>query len=149
MLAAQIEPTDEDLLPLAVRARDLYEDLAKRSEQRVQARGHKPKIYFGNENLYRTMLTEVKPDMVVIATPWEAHAPMGVSAMRERDSPAARRTVESVVFRTLSSSTGQAALSSFPRRILQGDSGVICRFKKCGIKESFNCDPVAFLEPRF
>lgn len=28
MLAAQIEPTDEDLLPLAVRARDLYEDLA-------------------------------------------------------------------------------------------------------------------------
>lgn len=28
MLAAQIEPTDEDLLPLAVRARDLYDDLA-------------------------------------------------------------------------------------------------------------------------
>ena len=61
---------------------DLYEDLAKRSEQRVVAKGHKPKIYFGNENLYRTMLTEVKPDMVVIATPWEVHAPMGVAAMR-------------------------------------------------------------------
>ena len=28
MLAAQIEPTDEHLLPLAVRGRDLYEDLA-------------------------------------------------------------------------------------------------------------------------
>ncbi len=61
---------------------DLYEDLAKRSEQRVQAKGHKPKIYFGNENLYRTMLTEAKPDMVVIATPWEVHAAMGVAAMK-------------------------------------------------------------------
>ena len=61
---------------------DLYEDLAKRSEQRVQAKGHKPKIYFGDPNLYRTMLTEVKPDMVVIATPWEVHAPMGVAAMQ-------------------------------------------------------------------
>ena len=61
---------------------DLYEDLAKRSEQRVVAKGHKPKLYFGDPNHYRTMLTEVKPDMVVIATPWEEHAPMGVAAMR-------------------------------------------------------------------
>ena len=28
------------------------------------------------------MLTEAKPDMVVIATPWEVHAPMGVAAMQ-------------------------------------------------------------------
>ena len=61
---------------------DLYEDLAKRSEQRVAAKGHKPKVYFGDPNLYRTMLTEVKPDMVVVATPWEAHAAMGVAAMK-------------------------------------------------------------------
>jgi predicted dehydrogenase len=61
---------------------DLYEDLAKRSEQRVQAKGHTPKIYFGEESLWRTMLAEAKPDMVVIATPWEVHAPMGVAAMR-------------------------------------------------------------------
>ena len=61
---------------------DLYEDLARRADQRVQAKGHKPKLYFGDKNLYRTMLTEVKPDMVVIATPWEAHAPMGVAAMQ-------------------------------------------------------------------
>ena len=60
---------------------DLYEDLAKRSEQRVQAKGHKPKLYFGHPNLWRTMLTEVKPDIVVIATPWEVHAPMCVAAM--------------------------------------------------------------------
>ncbi|RPJ69980.1 MAG: gfo/Idh/MocA family oxidoreductase [Acidobacteria bacterium] len=61
---------------------DLYEDLAKRSEQRVQAKGHKPKVYFGNANLWRTMLTEVKPDMVVIATPWYVHGPMVVAAMQ-------------------------------------------------------------------
>jgi len=61
---------------------DLYEDLARRSEQSVQAKGHTPKIYFGSENLYRTMLTEAKPDMVVIATPWEVHGPMGVAAMQ-------------------------------------------------------------------
>lgn len=61
---------------------DLYEDLAKRSEQRVVAKGHKPKIYFGQEDLWRTMLAETKPDMVVIATPWEKHAPMGVGAMK-------------------------------------------------------------------
>jgi predicted dehydrogenase len=61
---------------------DLYEDWAKRSEKNVTARGHKPKIYFGQENLWRTMLTEVKPDMVVIATPWELHGPMGVAAMQ-------------------------------------------------------------------
>ena len=28
------------------------------------------------------MLAEVKPDMVIIATPWEWHAPMGVDAMK-------------------------------------------------------------------
>jgi len=61
---------------------DLYEDLAKRAEQRVAAKGHKPKLYFGDKNLYRTMLTEVKPDMVVVATPWEDHAAMGVAAMQ-------------------------------------------------------------------
>ncbi len=61
---------------------DLYEDYAKRAEQRVAAKGHKPKLYFGDPKLYRTMLTEMKPDMVVVATPWEDHAPMGVAAMQ-------------------------------------------------------------------
>ena len=61
---------------------DLYEDLAKRSEARVKERGHSPKVYFGEENLWRRMLEETKPDAVIIATPWEVHAPMGVGAMR-------------------------------------------------------------------
>lgn len=61
---------------------DLYEDLARRSEERVVAQGHTPKVYFGDPNLYRTMLSEVKPDMVIVATPWKEHAPMGVAAMQ-------------------------------------------------------------------
>ncbi len=61
---------------------DLYEDLAKRSEQRVVEKGHTPKLYFGDPNLYRKMLAEVKPDVVFVATPWEEHAPMGVAAMQ-------------------------------------------------------------------
>jgi predicted dehydrogenase len=73
---ASIEGTD------IVAISDLYEDRARRSEQRVVARGHKPTLFFGDPNHYRAMLTEVKPDMVVIATPWEDHAPMGVAAMR-------------------------------------------------------------------
>lgn len=61
---------------------DLYEDLARRSETRVKAKGHSPKVYFGDPNAWRTMLAEAKPDAVIIATPWEQHAPMGVAAMK-------------------------------------------------------------------
>jgi predicted dehydrogenase len=61
---------------------DLYGDLAQKSEANVKAKGHNPKLYYGDENQWRTMLVETKPDMVVIATPWEIHAPMGVAAMQ-------------------------------------------------------------------
>jgi predicted dehydrogenase len=61
---------------------DLYEDLAKRSEKRVVEKGHAPKLYYGDENAWRKMLVEAKPDAVIIATPWQLHAPMGIEAMR-------------------------------------------------------------------
>ncbi len=61
---------------------DLREDLAKRSEQRVAAKGHKPKLYFGDENAWKKMLAEAKPDAVFIATPWELHGPQAVAAMK-------------------------------------------------------------------
>jgi len=61
---------------------DLYEDLARRAESRAKEKGHSPKVYFGDPNGWRTMLTETKPDAVFIATPWELHAPMGIAAMR-------------------------------------------------------------------
>jgi len=61
---------------------DLYEDLAKKSETRVAAKGHKPRVYFGDENGWRRMLVEAKPDAVIVATPWQLHAPMAIEAMR-------------------------------------------------------------------
>ncbi|HSK07951.1 MAG TPA: Gfo/Idh/MocA family oxidoreductase [Vicinamibacterales bacterium] len=73
---AQIEGTE------IVAVSDLYEDLARRTEGRVKERGHNPQVYFGDENLWRKMLAEAKPDAVIIATPWELHAPMAVEAMR-------------------------------------------------------------------
>ncbi len=61
---------------------DLYEDLARRAEKSAQSKGHTPKLYYGDPNAWRTMLTETKPDAVFIATPWELHAPMGIAAMQ-------------------------------------------------------------------
>lgn len=60
---------------------DLHQDLVRRAEQRVLAGGHRPKLYFGDENAWRGMLLEVRPDAVFISTPWHLHAPMGVAAM--------------------------------------------------------------------
>lgn len=66
---------------------DLYEDLAKKAEKGCLENGngrHKDiSLYFGEENLWKKMLNEVKPDAVFIATPWELHAPMAIIAMEE------------------------------------------------------------------
>ena len=67
---------------------DLYEDLAKRwaEEATKIGRGQRHKniaTYYGDENKWRTMLTEVKPDMVYIATNWSNHAPMAIEAMNQ------------------------------------------------------------------
>ena len=61
---------------------DLREDLVKRSEARVSKNGHKPKLYSGDENAWKKMLAETKPDAVFIATPWQLHGPQAVGAMK-------------------------------------------------------------------
>ncbi len=61
---------------------DLNEDRAKRSAAGVTKKGHTPKVYSGDENAWRKMLAETKPDAVFIATPWQLHAPMCVAAMK-------------------------------------------------------------------
>lgn len=38
--------------------------------------------YFGDKNLWKNMLKEVKPDVVFIATNWENHAPMAIETMK-------------------------------------------------------------------
>ncbi|MFZ6798859.1 Gfo/Idh/MocA family protein [Undibacterium sp. Di24W] len=61
---------------------DLVEVRAKKSEAAVVKFGHTPKVYFGDENGWRTMLAETKPDAVFIATPWSTHAPMAIASMK-------------------------------------------------------------------
>lgn len=60
---------------------DLVEARAKKSAAVVGKSGHTPKVYFGDENGWRTMLAETKPDAVFINTPWSSHAPMAIASM--------------------------------------------------------------------
>ena len=43
-----------------------------------------PRLYTGSNEAWREMLASADLDGVVIATPWELHAPMAISAMRAR-----------------------------------------------------------------
>ncbi len=61
---------------------DLVEERAKAAAKRAIAKGHQPKVYFGEEEAWKKMLAETKPDAVFIVTPWDHHAPMCVAAMK-------------------------------------------------------------------
>lgn len=61
---------------------DLDANRAQRVADKVKGKGHNPKIYTGDENAWRKMLEETKPDAVFIATPWELHAPQAIAAMK-------------------------------------------------------------------
>ena len=50
-------------------------------EAAAQAPTEEPRLYFGDENRWRTMLEEVKPDVVFISTNWLNHAPMAIASM--------------------------------------------------------------------
>ena len=39
--------------------------------------------YWGDENLWKTMLKEVQPDVVFISTNWNNHAPMAIESMKQ------------------------------------------------------------------
>lgn len=67
---------------------DLYEDLAVRAKDMVHEIGgdqrhQNIKLYHGDENRWKVMLQEVKPDMVFIATNWKNHAPMAIESMQQ------------------------------------------------------------------
>lgn len=61
---------------------DLFEDSAKRAQDNAKKKNHDPKIYFGDDNAWRRMLAETRPDAVFIATPWELHATNAIGAMK-------------------------------------------------------------------
>ena len=67
---------------------DLYEDHVNRWTQIASDIGNgerhqKVATYYGDENLWKKMLEEVKPDVVFIATNWDNHAPMVIEAMKK------------------------------------------------------------------
>jgi len=67
---------------------DLYEDWANRAKERCENEGNGQrhqniKLYHGDENLWKQMLTEVKPDAVIISTNWKNHAPMAIETMKQ------------------------------------------------------------------
>lgn len=67
---------------------DLYEDWAKRTADKCKEAGkgkrHQDiKLYTGDENLWKQMLTDVKPDAVIISTNWHNHAPMAIETMKQ------------------------------------------------------------------
>jgi len=67
---------------------DLYEDNAKKwgAEAKKIGGGKRHKdiaLYYGDENKWRTMLDEVKPDVVFVVTNWKNHAPMCIEAMKK------------------------------------------------------------------
>ena len=66
---------------------DVYEDLVKEKvgwvrEVADESRHKNIKLYHGDENQWRTMLKEVRPDVVFIATNWANHAPMAIESMK-------------------------------------------------------------------
>ena len=67
---------------------DLYEDLVRQkkgwvAEVAPKSRHRNIKLYWGEEDQWKTMLREVRPDVVFIATNWRNHAPMAVESMRQ------------------------------------------------------------------
>jgi predicted dehydrogenase len=67
---------------------DLYEDLATKWAIKAKEIGkgkqhNKVAVYHSEENAWKKMLDEVKPDVVFIATNWKNHAPMAIEAMNK------------------------------------------------------------------
>jgi predicted dehydrogenase len=73
---AQIEGSE------VVAISDLYEDWARRSADNIEKLGKPaPELYYGSPTKYHEMLARPDIDAVIIATPWEEHAPMVIAAM--------------------------------------------------------------------
>lgn len=67
---------------------DLYEDLATKWATVITEMGNGQRhqniaTYYGDEDKWKLMLKEVKPDMVFIATNWANHAPMAIEVMNK------------------------------------------------------------------
>ncbi len=67
---------------------DLYEDNVRKWATKANEIGagerHKDvAMYYGDEDKWKVMLEDVKPDVVFVATNWKNHAPMAIEAMNK------------------------------------------------------------------
>ena len=65
---------------------DLYNDNVEREQNRLKSYNSNSsdvKLYWGDENKWKVMLKEVKPDIVFISTNWKNHAPMVIQSMKD------------------------------------------------------------------
>jgi len=65
---------------------DLYEDIVEREYGKLKTYTDKLvnlKKYWGDEDKWKLMLDEVKPDVVFISTNWNNHAPMAIESMKK------------------------------------------------------------------
>ena len=65
---------------------DLYEDIVEREFGKLKTHTNKLdnlKKYWGDEDKWKLMLDEVKPDVVFISTNWNSHAPMAIESMKK------------------------------------------------------------------
>ena len=65
---------------------DLYEDIVEREFAKLKTYTNKLdnlKKYWGDEDKWKLMLDEVKPDVVFISTNWKSHAPMAIESMKK------------------------------------------------------------------
>ena len=65
---------------------DLYNDNVEREKNRLQSynsNSNDVKLYWGDENKWKIMLKEVKPEIVFISTNWKNHAPMVIQSMKD------------------------------------------------------------------
>ncbi len=81
-LAASLEGTE------IVAICDLYEDLVVKWSEEAKKIGkgdrhQNVQNYYGEEDAWKKMLQETRPDMVFIATNWANHAPMAIETMKQ------------------------------------------------------------------
>ena len=65
---------------------DLYEDNISRSIKILENMNISTdliKTYWGNEKKWKSMLSEVKPDIVFISTDWNSHGKMAIESMKK------------------------------------------------------------------
>jgi predicted dehydrogenase len=60
---------------------DLDAGRVQRSAVNVKGKGHNPMLFSGDEQGWRKMLGETRPDAVFISTPWELHAEQAIESM--------------------------------------------------------------------